>query len=244
MKRTILWLCLSSLMLGLLSGCGSQGQAEDNVTVSTISLPGEVSEQSWTTAVETTEEARKQGDVVISFPQLVGDWETANQLLRSDVDTFCEKQLKSGDSGAMTATVIPHQGVISVVTTGTLTRKDNSRTLLVYTTNLDRATGERVSTGVREHAETAAEQILSGKATILESDSTQKQEVTAYLKKLGKDKLTSLLRRCDLTDDDRTPECYSYYIDADSSEVGVYVPVGKKRGDFAIVLVDGAPWMT
>ena len=96
--------------------------------------------------------------------------------------------------------------------------------------------GERISTGIRENAEQAAEAIVTGKATVLETDEGIRIEVEAYLKQLGKKKVAALLKQCDFTEEEILPKCFSYFLNGEE-ELAVYVPVSEELGHYAIVLI-------
>lgn len=255
MKKIIGVLSVAALSAGLLAGCGGAQPAQDpsaapsmteNVTVSTISLPSEGSEPS--SAVTVTAQSMVEGDVVVGYPQLQAfdDQNSemiANALIAQDAAVYAEHNLqdKNGNplelEGALESTVIPRGETVSVVATGRLVKADKSKQAFVYTTNLSLVSGARISTGVREHAASIAKQIAAGEATVLMADPEQTEAIEAYLQKLGKDKLTDRLKRCDFTDDDSDPTCFSYYLDEKTDDVGVYVPISKKLGGYALVLV-------
>lgn len=241
----------------VLTACGSsedtqQGSSPtsmtENVTVSTISVASEVSQPEAFPAVETTNQTKKQGKVTLEYPKLTGlsdssATDRANQLLLKDAEAFAKANLVDqngndlGGKGTMEHMVIQHQGTVSVVCTGTVTL-DQKKQLMVYTTNLDLHTGKRISTGVREHADLIAQSIVDGKTVVLESDSSKKKEIKSYVQDLGVKKLTALLQSCDFTDTDQNPSSYSYYMDAETDDIGIYLPVSKDLGDYAILLVE------
>ena len=219
-----------------LSGCGTSAEEPsgsaptENVVVSTVSLPGEA-EVSAVSTVETTTQTRKQGDVTISYEEVTD--ETANpkvnQLFTRDTSLFLKYGLteESGLSGEMQTKIVQSGEILCMVTAGMLTN---------YTTNVNLTGGERISTGIRENAEQAAEAIVTGKATVLETDEGIRIEVEAYLKQLGKKKVAALLKQCDFTEEETLPKCFSYFLNGEE-ELAVYVPVSEELGHYAIVLI-------
>lgn len=228
-----------------LSGCGTSAEEPsgsaptENVVVSTVSLPGET-EVSAVSTVETTTQTHKQGDVTISYEEVTD--ETANpkvnQLFTRDTSLFLQKGLteESGLSGEMQTKIVQSGEILCMVTAGMLTNSQGEKELLAYTTNVNLTGGERISTGIREHAEQAADAVVSGKATVLESDEGTRTEVESYLKQLGKKKLTALFKQCDFTEEEMLPKCFSYFLNSEE-EVAVYVPVSEELGHYAIVLI-------
>lgn len=258
MKKIISFFSVAAVLsAGLLAGCGGSEPAQDtstppsmteNVTVSTISLPGEASEDTSTISVQVTEQSLTEGEVVLGYPQLrdfadANSEKTANTLIQQDAKAYTKHHLQDKNGkplkleGVLESTVIPHRETISVVTTGKVIQEDKSKEMVVYTTNLSLVSGARISTGVREHAKSIAAQIADGKITPLTADQEQNDKVEAYLQKLGKDKLIALLERCDFTDTDDDPACFSYFMDEDTDDIGIYLPVSKKLGSYALVLV-------
>lgn len=271
-KRIGLLCCALLLVVGILTGCfGSDPEIDEsappsmteNVTVSTISLPDEVIIEK-KDPVETINRTATYGNIVVDYPQILGladaaIEDAANALIKTDVKTFAKKYLADAETvyetGAMTDTIIHHENIISIVTTGSLIHKsaesedtdaeeteisEKEKTTLVYTTNLSLATGERISTGVREQAATMATMILEGRAVLLETDGKRKADVTDYLQQLGEEKLTALLQSCDFAEGEGYPKCFSYYMDENADDIGIYIPVGKTLGDYAIVLINAS----
>ena len=220
-----------------LSGCGTSAEEPsgsaptENVVVSTVSLPGEA-EVSAVSTVETTTQTRKQGDVTISYEEVTD--ETANpkvnQLFTRDTSLFLQKGLteESGLSGEMQTKIVQSGEILCMVTAGMLTNSQGEKELLAYTTNVNLTGGE--------NAEQAAEAIVTGKATVLETDEGIRIEVEAYLKQLGKKKVAALLKQCDFTEEETLPKCFAYFLNGEE-ELAVYVPVSEELGHYAIVLI-------
>lgn len=275
MKKRIGLLCCALLLsAGILAGCfGGESEIDtsvppsmtENVTVSTISLPGEVIEEKYE-PVETINRTAVHGTITVNYPQVMGLTDasiedTANALIKLDADNFAKKYLRDTaryETGEMTDTIIHHENTISIVTTGSLVHKaeevseavtsdeedakaaipEKEKTTMVYTTNLSILTGKRISTGVREYAPAMAEMILNGNAVILETDKKLQNEITKYFRELGEEKLTTLLKSCDFVEGEGYPKCFSYYMDEDTADIGIYIPVSKELGGYAIVLVN------
>lgn len=277
MKKKIGLLCCALLVsAGVMAGCfGGEPEINtsvppvmtENVTVSTISLPGEVIEEKHE-PIESINRTAVHGSITVNYPQLMGLTDasvedSANAHIKLDADNFAKKYLRDPsqyEPGEMTDTIIHHENTISVVTTGTLVEKaeevsevtsdsdgdtdadkttipEKEKTKMVYTTNLSILTGKRISTGVREHAAAMAEMILDGNAMILETDKKLQNEITKYFRDMGQEDLTALLKSCDFVTGEGYPKCFSYYMDAESDDIGIYIPVGAELGDYAIVLV-------
>lgn len=276
MKKRIGLLCCALLVsAGVMAGCfGGEPEIDtsvppsmtENVTVSTISLPGEVIEEKYE-PVETINRTAVHGAITVNYPQLLGLTDAsiedaANALIKLDADNFAKKYLRDNaaayEAGEMTDTIIHHENTISIVTTGSLIHKsedaseevtsdddseeavipEKEKTTMVYTTNLSVLTGKRISTGVREYAPAMAEMILNGNAVILETDKKLQNEVAKYFRALGEEKLTALLKSCDFVEGEGYPKCFSYYMDEDTDDIGIYIPVSKELGGYAIVLVN------
>ncbi len=247
MKKRIAAVAFGAMVCAaaVLSGCGTPAEEPsgsaptENVVVSTVSLPGEA-EVSAVSTVETTTQTRKQGDVTISYEEVTD--ETANpkvnQLFTRDTSLFLQKGLteESGLSGEMQTKIVQSGEILCMVTAGMLTNSQGEKELLAYTTNVNLTGGERISTGIRENAEQAAEAIVTGKATVLETDEGIRIEVEAYLKQLGKKKVAALLKQCDFTEEETLPKCFSYFLNGEE-ELAVYVPVSEELGHYAIVLI-------
>ena len=277
MKKKIGLLCCALLVsAGVMAGCfGGEPEINtsvppvmtENVTVSTISLPGEVIEEKHK-PIESINKTAVHGSITVNYPQLMGLTDasvedSANAHIKLDADNFAKKYLRDPsqyEPGEMTDTIIHHENTISVVTTGTLVEKaeevseitsdsdgdtdadettipEKEKTKMIYTTNLSILTGKRISTGVREHAAAMAEMILDGNAMILETDKKLQNEITKYFRDMGQEDLTALLKSCDFVTGEGYPKCFSYYMDAESDDIGIYIPVGAELGDYAIVLV-------
>ncbi len=282
MKKKIGLLCCALLVsAGVMAGCfGGEPEIDtsvppsmtENVTVSTISLPGEIIEEKHK-PIESINRTAVHGSITVNYPQLMGLTDasvedSANAHIKLDADNFAKKYLRDPsqyEPGEMTDTIIHHENTISIVTTGTLVEKaeevsevvsddndddsssddsketaipEKEKTEMVYTTNLSILTGKRISTGVREHAAAMAEMILNGNAMILETDKKLQNEITKYFRDMGQENLTALLKSCDFVTGEGYPKCFSYYMDADSDDIGIYIPVGAELGDYAIVLVN------
>ncbi len=252
MKRTGMLLCsVGILAAAVLAGCGADtntgSEITDHVTVSTISVASEAEEQ--TASVAAAQEQLEHGDVTQTYPVLTLEdpaaQAAANEVILRDAETFAAQYLQDKDgepleqAGALESTVIPHQDTVSIVTTGAVTQEDGAATL-VYTTNLSLATGERVSTGVRENAQAAAALIRSGKAVVLTADQYDVDEAEEYLQGLKESKLTALLSGCDYTDSDDQPTCFSYFMDEDTDDIGVYLPMAKGKDGYALLLLHAA----
>lgn len=250
MKKIIGVFGAALLCAGVLAGCGGQNDAadtENGVTVSTISLPSQIEEE--TVTVSAAEQTADVGDVTVAYPELSGFGEAtaqqaANNLVQADMETFCKNKLRDKDGrpvkleGALESTVIPHKETVSVVTTGIVTDNDGKKRRLVYTTNVSQADGSRVDTGVRDHAKTAAALILSGEAAVVCDDAEQAADILTYLTEtVGEKKLAARLARCDYPDEKDAPQSFSYYMDADTDDIGVYVPVSRGLGSYALVLI-------
>lgn len=257
MKKRILFLCSTLLMAALaLTACGGNTEPESSepaeesrqtVTVSKLEPASTAPEEEpvSSAAVDTENKTVEEGNIVVEYPQvrdLDGEkiQKEINRLVEADAKACLDKDLKASDgTGIVENAVIYHGNIMSVVSTGTITNEKGEQKEVVYTTNVDLTTGQRVSTGVRENGAAIAERILDGKLVLMETDNKKKDEIEAYLQKLGKKKLTALLEKCDFTEKDAKPKSFSYYMAEDSDEIGIYLPVSKKLGSYVILLENG-----
>lgn len=257
MKKSVLFLCGALLLASVaLTACGGNSvpegtepdeESRQTVTVSIIETEVEstVSETVSSSPVDTENKTVEEGNIVVEYPQ-VRDLDGGkvqkqiNRLVESDAKACLDADLQKSDgTGVVENTVICHDNVMSIVCTGNITSPKGEQKTVVYTTNVDLTTGERVSTGVRENAAAIAKRIAAGKLTVLEADDELRESQSAYLQKLGEKKLTALLKKCDFTEKDKKPQCFSYYMAEDSDEIGIYLPVAEKLGSYAILLETG-----
>lgn len=249
MKKKLLLLTGALLLSAVgLAGCGSGGDtASGGALISTYSIDVSseeaVSSVSSEEVTNTVNQSLEQGHVTVAYPRLVTEGDAvaaakANELIAADAKQILKNAAEEkSDSGAVEYTVLQHADETSVVYTGTLINKKTGKPkTFVATTNIDRETGERKKTGVAENAAAIAAAMQRGDVTVLESDKKTKAAVTNALQEMDTDRLTSLLKNCDFTEKNKTPDCFSYYLDEDGGRAAVYVPV--ESDDYAIVCVD------
>ena len=255
MKKRVICFCSMVLIAALaLTGCGGNTvpettepdeESRQTVTVSVMeessTAPEEASVSS--SPVETENKTVEEGNIVVEYPQ-VRDLDGGklqkqiNKLMEQDAKACLDEDLeKTKGTGVVENTVIYHGSTMSVVCTGTITTSKGAQKAVVYTTNADLTTGARVSTGVRENAAAIAKRIADGDMVLLEADDEQREAQEKYLQKLGEKKLTALLKKCDFTEKDTEPQCFSYYMAEDTDEIGVYLPVTEELGSYTILLL-------
>ena len=256
MKKRVLFLCSAFLLTVLmLTACSwfsspetddSDEESRQTVTVSTIEIekPSSAAATVSSSPMGTQTQTLEKGNIVVEYPQ-VRDLGGAvqnqiNQLVAADAQAYLDDKLDEEEgTGVVENSVIVRGDVMSVVCTGYITDSDGGQQMVVYTTNVDLKTGSRISTGVRENAAGIAQEILDGQLIVMESNSERKAEIEAYLEDLDEDELIELLEKCDFTDEDSEPECFSYYMAEDSDEIGIYLPVPEELGSYAILLYRG-----
>lgn len=228
-----------------LVGCGASQQAPVSsavVEVSSIAPESTPSEETASIAAETVNRSLEQGGVTLEYPQLTDMRDNAaetaaNDLIRQDANACLRNNANEGETGAIGQTVIHHGSVASVVFTGMVKTEGGEKRRVVSTTNIDLETGSRFSTGVRENAEVLAEAIFKGEYTVLHAEKTVQKSVKKAIRKLGTDGLHKLLKQCDYTEKDDTPKCFSYQMDSDAGDIGIYLPVSSDLGDDALLMV-------
>ena len=250
MKKTILIAGCTALLLSAvgLAGCGGAGDTSSGgalISTYSIDVSSEkpVSSASSEAVTNTVNKSLEQGNVTVAYPRLVTDGDAAaaakaNELIAADAKQVLKNAAKNkSDSGAIDYTLLQSEDEMSVVYTGTLIDKETSKPkTFVATTNIDRETGEREETGIAKNAAAVADAMQQGSVTVLESDKQTKASVTNALQEMDTDELTGLLKNCDFTEKNKTPECFSYFLGEDGDQVVIYVPV--KTNDYAIVCVN------
>ena len=248
MKKKLLLLTGALLLSAVgLAGCGSGDTSSGGALVSTYSIDVSseepVSSASSEAVTNTVNKSLEQGNVTVAYPKLVTEGDAvaaakANELIAADAKQILKNAADDkSDAGAVECTVLQHEDEISVVYTGTLINKETGKPkTFVATTNIDRKTGARKATGVAEIAAEIADVMQQGDAVVLESDKKTKAAVTDALQEMDTEKLISLLKNCDFTEKNKTPDCFSYFLDEDGDQAAVYVPV--ESNDYTIVCVD------
>ena len=249
MKKKLLLLTGALLLSAVgLAGCGSGGDTSSGgALVSTYTIEASSEAPAASTASQgvtnTVNKSMEQGGVTVAYPRLVAESDAvaaakANELIAADAKQILKNATEEKTSaGAVEYTVLENEEALSVIYTGTLVdKKSGSAKTFVATTNIDRETGARKETGVVSHAETIAAAIQRGDVVLLESDAKEKSKLTQELQDMDTDKLTSLLKDSDFTDKNKTPECFSYFLDEDGDQIAIYVPA--EDDSYAIVCVD------
>ncbi len=251
-KSAILALLAGSACLtaAVLSGCGSNPAIPDQaeVVVSDIELPSEVesvSESEAETAYTLTEQVLEKKDLKLNYYELVSETDTipvdeCNRILNKDVKLLWAQIKKNyaSWSGEISCESVKNDTCLSVIYSGTMTSSKGKTKHIIATTNIDLNTGKRLSTGISSHAETVAAAILNDEVLYMEQDSEDLDELKKELTALSQEELTKLLKECDFTDaSESLPEGYSYLLDDDPKEYGVYLPVSASNGTFALLLV-------
>ena len=255
MKRRWMGGCAAIALLALLSLAACRGSEDtasssqelesqpESAVESTVSDPDDGLDKN--EQMETQIKSLVKGAVTINYPQLTGmdvsqKQEALNALLLEDANTCLANAFPAGDSSAGIIDVTEgyrSREYLSFVSTGSFVREGSAEPRMVfYVTNLNVQTGERFQTPIRAHAAELAARIRSGEGyrVLTPSDALREQQ-TAYLQGLSEEKLTALLSSCDYTEEDQTPQCFSYPLGEDN--YAIYLPVPSSLTGYATVQV-------
>lgn len=242
-------LCAMLVGAGILSGCGGNPEPQTSSAVSEPEVQSQVRVDLPENAeinknMKISEGVYTKGNLTVKYPT-VGDMDvpeattnTVNTLIQQDwlrvMDQYAESE------GTFEYQLMYNNGkILAIRYAGALTTKDAAHpTNVVFTTNINLETGERISSGAPEKAQEIAALLVSGEGYEVEGEEELQQAIITALKTMDPAVLSQSIAGADFGPD-KQPTVFTSY--AGEQKVTVSLPVEHALGDVAHIIIDWAP---